>query len=273
MRRRLRRARNASVAPALQRRDRWRAGRATVRRMPLQFGILGPLQVRAPTGPVRVAGGKSRVLLAALLLERNRPVAPERLAGVLWGEEAPHGSGNAVRVQVSRLRAALGASDVLVTTPAGYELRVEAGALDVDRFEALAREGRELLAADSPQASAQLRAALALWRGQALADVSAEPFAQLEIARLEEQRLEVLEARIDADLATGRHLELVGELQELASRNPFRERLRAQLMLALYRSGRQADALSAYRDVRARLAEELGLEPGPTLRQLEQAIL
>jgi predicted ATPase/DNA-binding SARP family transcriptional activator/tetratricopeptide (TPR) repeat protein len=241
--------------------------------MGLQFGILGPLEVHSPLGALRLAGHKPRVLLAALLLERNRPVSAERLARVLWGDDAGHGSGRAVRVHVHRLRTALGASDLLVTTQAGYELRVEAGALDLDRFEALAREGRELLAADPREASARFRAALELWRGPALADVAGEPFAQPEIVRLEEQRLELLEARIEADLATGRHRELVGELHELASRHPLRERLHAQLMLALYRCGRQADALAAYRHARTLLSDELGLEPGIALRDLEHSIL
>src|SRR4051794_28212821 len=150
-----------------------------------------------------------RLLLAALLLERNRPVSAERLAGVLWGEDAAHGSGAAVRVQISRLRAALGASGALVTTPAGYELRVAAGALDADRFEALVREGRAALADQRFDAAAgRLRDALELWRGPALADIGTEPFVQLEAARLEEQRLAALELRIEAGLAAGRHGEL-----------------------------------------------------------------
>ena len=239
--------------------------------MALEFGILGPLEVRSATGPIPLGGAKTRALLAALLLERNRPVDPERLAVALWGEDAAHGSGGALRVQISRLRALLGDTGVLVATAAGYELRVAPGAVDADRFETLVAKGR---AASRPdEAGAYLRAALELWRGPALADVAAESFAQSAIARLEEQRLDALEARLDADLAAGRHDILVPELQQLTRTYPFRERLHRQLMLALYRSERQADALAAYRAVRTRLAEELGLEPGPALRDLERAIL
>ena len=237
----------------------------------LEFGILGPLEVRSATGPIPLGGAKTRALLAALLLERNRPVDPERLALALWGEDAAHSSGGALRVQISRLRALLGDTGVLVATAAGYELRVAPGAVDEDRFETLVAKGR---AASRPdEAGAYLRAALELWRGPALADVAAESFAQSAIARLEEQRLDALEARLDADLAAGRHDILVPELQQLTRTYPLRERLHRQLMLALYRSERQADALAAYRAVRTRLAEELGLEPGPALRDLERAIL
>ena len=203
--------------------------------------MLGPLAVRSPDGPVRLAGANARALLAALLLERNRPVSAERLAEILWGADAAHDRVNAVRVQVSRLRSALATPDALVTTPAGYELRVRPEP-------STPTASRSWCARGAPQqqperAAGLLREALALWRGPALADLATESFAQREIARLEEARLEALELRIEAELASGRHTELVAELQELAAAHPLRERVHGQLMLALYRSGRQADAL------------------------------
>jgi predicted ATPase/DNA-binding SARP family transcriptional activator len=180
-----------------------------------------------------------------------------------------------VQVQVSRLRKALGEGSArLVTQPNGYQLHVESGELDLDRCEHMAHKGRDALASGDPRrAAGHLREALAIWRGPALADLGFESFAQGEIARLEELRLAVLEDRIDADLACGRHAELVGELEALVAEHPLRERLRRQLVLALYRGGRQAEALEAYRAARQMLSEELGLEPTPALRELEQAIL
>jgi DNA-binding SARP family transcriptional activator len=237
----------------------------------MEFLLLGPLEVRAEDGAaVPIAGGQPRALLALLLLEANQPVSADRIALALWGDDAPADSVKAVRVVVSRLRRSLD-EDVLRHSPAGYCLRVRPGELDAERFaELVTRAGSET---DPRVAADVLGEALALWRGPALADVAFAPFAQAAITRLEEERLEALELRIDADLKLGRHAELVPELQALADQQPLRERLHGQLMLALYRSGRQADALDAYRRLRETLVEELGLEPGPDLRELETAIL
>lgn len=240
----------------------------------MEFRILGPLEVSDEHGVVALGGIKPRAVLAVLLLHPNEPVSAERLALALWGDDAPASSVRTVQVHVSRLRKALGDAEVVTTTRAGYRLRVRPGELDAERFELLVEDGRRALAAGRPEhAAAALRAALGLWRGPALEDLAFEPFAQAEIARLEEQRLTALEARIEADLATGGHDELLGELQRLLADHPTRERLTAQLMLALYRCGRQAEALEAYRDARSALVAELGVEPGPELRGMHEAIL
>src|SRR5829696_2436874 len=240
----------------------------------MEFRILGSLDVRAEAGPVTPAGAKPRALLAMLLLHANEPVSADRVAIALWGEDAPAGAVKTLQVHVSRLRRALGEPDVLATTPGGYRLRVLPGELDADCFEQLAAEGQRALADGAAErAAGLLREALSLWRGPALADVAFEAFAQAEIGRLEEERLTALEARAEADLALGRHAQLAGELAQLVAAHPLRERLCGQLMLALYRSGRQADALQAYRDARDALVDRLGIEPGPELRELERAIL
>jgi len=221
-----------------------------------------------------LGGPKPRAVLAVLLLHANQPVSAERLALALWGEEAPSGAIKTVQVHVSRLRKALGDADILTTTAAGYCLRVLPGELDAERFERLVEDGRRALAEGRPEdAAATLRAALTLWRGPPLGDFAYEPFARAEISRLEEARLAALEARIEADLASGRHAELVAELQQLVAAHPGRERLAGQLMLALYRCGRQVEALEAYSDVRRALVAEVGVEPGPELRELQQSIL
>ena len=213
-------------------------------------------------------------LFAVLALHANQPVSAERLAVALWGEDVPPSAVKTVQVYVARLRKALDDPDVLVTTPAGYRLRVRPGELDAERFERQVADGREALAAGRAEhAAAELREALELWRGPPLAELASTPFAPAEIARLEEQRLAAVELRVDADLAAGRHAELVGELQQLTTEHPWRERLHAQLMLALYRSGRQADALEAYRHAREVLVEQLGIEPGAELHDLHEAIL
>ncbi len=236
----------------------------------MDFRILGPLEV---PGVESLGGPKPRAVLAVLLLHPNEPVSAERLALALWGEDAPPGAVKTVQVHVSRLRKALGDGDVVSTTAAGYRVRVEPGELDAERFESLAEQGRRALAdGEAKQAADLLREALGLWRGAPLADLAFEPFAQLEIARLEEERLAALEDRVTADLAVGAHAQLVGELRELVARHPTREQLAAQLMLALYRSGRQSEALDAYRDARENLAE-VGVEPGQELQALQQAIL
>src|SRR5215207_913099 len=240
----------------------------------MEFRILGPLEVRRDGGPVALGGRKPRALLAVLLLRANEPVSAERLAGALWGEDAPPAAVGTARVHVSRLRKALGDDAALSKTAAGYRLRVRPGELDADRFEELFDNGRRALTDGQPKDAAdRLREALALWRGPALAALTFEPFAQAEAARLEELRLAALEARIEADMARGRHAVLVGELRRLVAEHPLRERLHAQLMLALYRNGRQADALEAYRRARDVLVERLGIEPGRELRDLQRSIL
>jgi DNA-binding SARP family transcriptional activator len=221
----------------------------------MEFRILGSLDVRDATGgPITPAGAKPRALLAMLLLHSNEPVSAERLAIALWGQDAPAGAGKTIQVHVSRLRRALGEPEVLATTPGGYRLRVRPGELDAERFVRLAAAGHRALAEDEPERAGDvLREALSLWRGPALAEFAFEAFAQAEIGRLEEERLAALEARVEADLALGRHAELVGELEQLIAAHPLRERLHGQRMLALYRSGRQADALAAYRRARVML--------------------
>jgi DNA-binding SARP family transcriptional activator len=238
-----------------------------------EFRLLGPVEAILDGDPVALPAPKPRALLAVLLLNRNRVVATHELIDELWSEEPPETATKALQVYVSQLRKAIGADRVL-TKPPGYSLRVEEGELDLDVFGQLVNEGRERLAAGEAQAAAELlERALGLWRGPALAEFRSEPFARDAGARLEEARLEAVEERVEADLALGRHARLVPELEELVGRHPFRERLRGQLMLALYRSGRQADALDLYRRTRETLVEELGIDPGPELQELEQAIL
>jgi DNA-binding SARP family transcriptional activator len=239
----------------------------------MEFRILGPLEVRVGGEAVPLGGRRPRALLAVLLLRPNEVVSAERLIDELWGDEAPGDAAAALRVNVSRLRKSL-PPDVLTTRPPGYVVRVGPDELDLHRFERLVEEGRSLLAGGAAaEASARLREALSLWRGPALADVAYEPFAQPAVARLEEIRLAALEVRLDADLALGRHAETVSELEALVAAHPFRERPRLCLMTALYRSGRQAEALDAYRDARRDFVDELGIEPGPALQELERAIL
>jgi WD40 repeat protein/DNA-binding SARP family transcriptional activator len=244
----------------------------------LEFRILGPLTVLLDGEPVPVGGRKQRVLLALLLLDANRVVSRERLVEELFPDQTVHGADHALRNQVSRLRKALdhraGAEPRLVARAPGYLLRVEQGEVDLEHFAQLAARGRDALAAGNPAAAAEaLRTAEQLWRGRPLADLEFEPFALAEVERLEELRLLVLEERIDAELAIGRHHVLVSELEGLCVEHPYRERLRAQLMLAFYRAGRQAEGLDVYRRTRTLLSEELGLEPGVALRELEHAIL
>jgi DNA-binding SARP family transcriptional activator len=225
-----------------------------------------------------LGGVKQRGVLALLLTARNRVVPRDRLVDALWGDDPPASAANSVQVYISKLRRLLeeggdGASS-LATEPPGYVLRLAPGALDAEEFEHLLTDGRAALRSESfDEAESTLARALAIWRGPALADLAAEPYAQPEIARLEGLRLEALELRFEAMLAVGRQAEAVGELQALAGLHPLDERLRSQLMLALYRSGRQADALETYRTFRTLLDEELGLEPSNELRNLEQAIL
>jgi len=214
-----------------------------------------------------------------LLLDRNRVVPRERVIDGLWGEKPPASAANSVQVYVSKLRRLLAddrpaEGDVLITQDPGYLLRVPAGALDADEFERLLAEGSAALAAgEFGDAEAILAHALAAWRGPALADLAAEPFAQPEVARLEGLRLQALEQRFEAMLSVGRQAEAVAELQTLVGLHPHDQRLRAQLMVALYRSARHAEALETYRAYRRLMSDELGLEPSAELRRLEQSIL
>jgi YVTN family beta-propeller protein len=239
----------------------------------MEFRVLGSLEVVDHDGPVALGAPKQQALLAVLLLHHGEPVSSDLLIDEIWGEQPPASANKIVQGYVSNLRKVLG-DGRLVTHGRGYLLQIEPGETDVDRFEALVAEGRRALEdGDALTAGAVLREALAVWRGPALSDFAYQPFAQAEIARLEESRLVVLEDRIDADLASGEHARLVGELEALVHEHPLRERLQGQLMLALYRSGRQADALETYHIARDRLIDELGLEPGPELKELERAIL
>ena len=239
----------------------------------VEFSVLGPLEAVVEGRSVPLPAAKPRALLALLLLNRNRVVPVGELIEELWSGEPPETAMKALQVYVSQLRKAIGADRVL-TKPPGYSLRVDEGELDLDRFEQLVREGRERLGAgDAKEAAERLEQGLALWRGPALAEFGSEPFARDAGARLEESRLEAIEGRIEADLVLGRHAQLVSELEQLVARHPFRERLRGQLMLALYRSGRQAEALDVYRRTRETLVDELGIEPSQELQELERAIL
>ena len=239
----------------------------------LQFRILGPLEVVERDSPLSLGGAKQRAVLAILLLHRGEAISSERLIEELWGERPPATAAKTLQGYVFHLRRALG-DGLLHTRRPGYELELAPGQLDADEFERLAAEGRAALSDGDPAAAARcLRDALELWRGPPLADFAYESFAQAEIARLQEARVAALEDRIDADLELGRQEQLVGELDALVREFPLRERLRSQLMLALYRSGRQVESLAVYRDARETLVHELGLEPGRSLQELEQAIL
>jgi DNA-binding SARP family transcriptional activator len=225
---------------------------------------------------VELGRPKQRALLAVLLVHANQVVALDRLIEELWGQESPPQATASLQAYVSNLRRVLEPDRpartpprVLVTQPPGYRLVVAPGDLDAARFVALAEQGHRLLGAERPGPAARaLREALGLWRGPALADVADEPFAQPERQRLEELRLVVREDRLTADLALGGHATAAAELEELVGRFPFRERLHGLLMLALYRSGRQAEALQAFQAARRTLGEELGIDPSPRLRQL-----
>ena len=240
----------------------------------LDFRLLGPLEVLGDGGRVLSVGtGRQRALLALLILRANELVASDRLVEELWGESPPPTAHKMLQNQVSALRRALGRNGRLETQGSAYRLNIHAGELDVDRFEELVGQGRAELEIDPDGASEKLRQALALWRGPALSDLAYETFAQTEIARLEERRWATFEARIDAELALGRHADLVSELEAAVAAQPLREHLHGQLMLALYRCGQQAKALEAYRAARHTLVEEIGVEPGAELRELHDAVL
>jgi DNA-binding SARP family transcriptional activator len=250
--------------------------------LPVEFGILGPLQVVAGVRPVVLGAAKLRATLAVLLIHANQFMSLDRLVDELWEDRPPNSAAKLVPQYVSHLRRSLQpdwdrqpqAGELLETRPRGYLLHVEGDALDADRFRAMVERSRCLVRSNAVQAAAAgLRQALDLWRGVALADVPHTPSVAAEAVQLEELRVAAVEDRIEAELAVGRHTELICELSALVRRYPLQERLRSQLMLALYRSGRQAEALQAYQAARQVLLEELGIEPGPGLRQLQQAIL
>lgn len=235
------------------------------------FRVLGPLDVEHEDRSLPLGGHKQRALLALLLLHADEVVSRDVLIDELWGAQPPRSAVHSLEVYVSRLRKVVGKR--VQTRPAGYVLEVMAGELDARVFEDLLASGRAALrAGEAHRAAGLLREALALWRGRPFEDVAYEPFVDVEAARLEELRLACVEERIEADLARGEHASLVAELEALAARHPLRERVSELLMLALYRSGRQVEALQVYRDARGRLVE-IGVEPSQTLRRLEQAIL
>jgi len=235
----------------------------------LQFRILGPLEVAEDEGEISLGGQKQRSLLGGLVIRAGHVVSTDRLLDELWGEHPPKTATTSLQNMVSQLRKLLGA-DVLVTKPPGYVLKVEPEQIDAVRFERLVAGAR---GAPPEERARVLREALALWRGAPLADLEFEAVAENEIRRLEELRVEALEERIEADLELGLAGELVAELESLVGRHPLRERLRRQLMVALYRSGRQAEALQVYHDTRQALADELGVDPSPALRQVYTSIL
>lgn len=236
----------------------------------MEFRILGQLEVVDGDRPVVLTGARTRALLVLLLTSANKIVSVDRLIDELWGAQPPRSTANALQFHISHLRKALAPAELIARQGAGYRIQLEPEQLDLLRFERLLVEAQD---ARPDQAARILREALALWRGPALADLEPEPFARAEIRRLEELRLVALEQRINADLALGRRAEVVAELETLTREHPYRETLRAQLMLALYGSGRQAESLAVYRNTRQLLIDELGIEPGPAIQQLEQAIL
>ena len=235
----------------------------------MEFRVLGPLEVVDGERAIELGGSKQRSVLAMLVLRAGRVVSTEALVDGLWGDTPPATASKSLQVYVSRLRKTLG-DDVIVTRAPGYMLDAGPDAIDVARVETLVEQARGEPSFDS---ASTLSTALALWRGPALEDLADEPFAQVEVGRLEELRLSALEDRIDADLALGKHAALVPELEAVSRSHPYRERLVGQRMLALYRSGRQTEALEVYRDARTRLMDEIGIEPDPELRDLERRIL
>jgi ABC-type transport system substrate-binding protein/DNA-binding SARP family transcriptional activator/streptogramin lyase len=243
----------------------------------IDYRMLGPIEAGVDGRRLEIGGRKQRALLAILLLSANEPVSRACLAERLWGERPPTGAQHTLEVYVSRLRRVLepaAGCEVVLTRPGAYLLRTAEERIDVRCFERLAREGRCALAANAPgQAAADLRAALALWRGTPLIGVGDESFVQAEIARLEELRARVIEDRIEAELALGGHADVIGELGALVEAYPLRERLYQLLMVALYRAGRQPEALAVYQSARRVLVGELGIEPSPALQKVERAIL
>jgi DNA-binding SARP family transcriptional activator len=239
----------------------------------MEFRILGPLEVCDGERALSLGGPKQRTVLALLVLGVGEVLSTDRLIDEIWGERPPVKAAKALQMYVSRLRKQL-PPGILLTEGRGYRLALSGEEIDARRFERLFEEGRSARTqGDAERAAGLLQQALELWRGPALADFAYESFAQGEIARLGELRVAAVEERIEADLARGRHSELVGEIEALVAAHPLRERLRGQLMLALYRAERQAEALQAYQDARRALVEELGIEPSPALRELEGRVL
>lgn len=249
--------------------------------MVVTFGVLGPLEAAVDGVAIHPGGAKQRTVLAMLLLHANHVVSTDRLIDAVWGERLPPRAGSTLQVYISTLRALLepdrrAAPDqrMIATRAPGYVLRASTDALDLLRFTHLAERGRRLLEETSyTRAADELRGALALWRGPVLADLVDLPFHDTETRGFEEQRVATLEARIDADLALGRHARVVAELEQLVAEHPLRERFYGQLMLALARSGRQAEALAAYARARETLVTELGIEPSPQLQEFHGAVL
>ena len=235
----------------------------------MEFRVLGPIEVIDEGRVVPLNAAKPRALLAMLLLRANEFVPSDRLIDDLWDAAPPATAPKILQKYVSQLRKALG-HEAIETGPAGYRLRLDPEGLDLLRFRRLAADGNGI---EPEQVASTLREALALWRGEPLAEFSSQQWARAETVRLDDLRLDVLERRIDADLAAGRDRELIDELERLVAAHPLRERARGQLMLALYRCDRQGDALAAYRTARETSVRSLGLEPGPSLRDLERAIL
>jgi DNA-binding SARP family transcriptional activator len=236
----------------------------------VEFRILGPLEVVEEGCPLPLGGSRQRTLLALLLTHANEVVSTDRLIDELWGARPPKAALNALQFHVSQLRKAIAPSEAIVTQEPGYVIRLGDNELDLLRFERLVEEARQ---APPELAARLLREALGLWRGPPLVDLAHAWLDDAEILRLEELRVRALELRIEADLALGRHADLVGELEVLVRDHPLRERLRAALMRALYASGRQAEALNVYRETRQALVDQLGIEPSPALQELESAIL
>ncbi len=243
----------------------------------LSFSLLGPLEARVDGEALPLGGGRQRSLLALLLLHANETVSRERLIDGVWGAERPSTIGAALNVHLSKIRrllAGAGEDTTLVTELHGYALRIDPERLDLHRFERLTREGRQALMAGRPEeAAATLDRALALWRGPPLAELDLDGSAGAALGRFCDLRLSAVEDRLEAGVLAGRHAELTAELEEFVREHPLRERARGTLMIALYRGGRQSEALQTYRDVRVLLADELGLDPGPELQRLEKAIL
>ena len=238
----------------------------------VEFSLLGPLEVVHEGRLVPIRAGKQRALLAALLLRTGRSVPLGELVDIIWGDRSPANPRSTIQIYVNRLRAAVG--DVIETTSDGYRIAARATDVDIGRFEELlARAGSHGERGDLPGEAEALREALALWRGEPLADVPSDILHREAAPHLREQRMRALERRIDVDLRRGRHAELTGELMALTAQHPLRERLWAQLMLAFHHGGRQADALAAYQTVRHRLADELGIDPGPELQEIHAAVL
>jgi len=239
----------------------------------MDFRILGPLEVRDGDREVQLRGGKERALLALLLVNVNRTLALDRIVDGLWGEDVPETAQKMVQVHVSRLRKVLDPQTIR-TRPPGYALVLPPEQLDLHRFETGVLDARRSLdSGQAHEAAGRFREALSLWRGPALAEFTSEPFAESEQARLEDLRMYAVEGLLDAELELGHHRAAVGELEALIAEHPLRERLRRQHMIALYRSGRHAEALAGYQTFRRTLSEELGIEPSASLRELERQIL